>query len=291
MDTQKEQCRIDNLDNDNIYWVRNLSYNPDLKKIIICSRTADPIYSVYNMYEIHSDPDSNLHIKHLIQSQGINAMWVSQNEFVVLNRKNELAVKDHENKTTRICNVQCDDIIYAGMRLLLLKDDNSVTLFDVQKLKSVKEVKIAECRYVVWSPNMSHVALLAKHDVNICNQDMDISKSIHEETCVTSGAWYDDEVLIYTTCNHIKYVITNGKDGIIRTLDSPIYITRVTENNIHYLDHQSNFNCIKNDFFKVEFLPKPNGDAVQAESNSPLLTVTLGMPEGNFQFIFFKSSR
>ncbi len=40
---------------------------------------------------------------------------------------------------------------------------------------------------------------------------------------------YRDEngVLIYTTLNHIKYCLPNGDSGIIRTLEIPVYITKV----------------------------------------------------------------
>lgn len=34
-------------------------------------------------------------------------------------------------------------------------------------------------------------------------------------------------VLVYTTLNHIKYCLPNGDHGIIRTLDVPVYLTRV----------------------------------------------------------------
>ena len=34
-------------------------------------------------------------------------------------------------------------------------------------------------------------------------------------------------VLIYTTANHIKYTLHNGDNGIVRTLDLPIYISAV----------------------------------------------------------------
>lgn len=53
---------------------------------------------------------------------------------------------------------------------------------------------------------------------------------------VKSAAWDDSGVLLYTTLNHIKYCLPNGDSGIIRTLDVPLYITRVSGNTIHALD-------------------------------------------------------
>ncbi len=49
---------------------------------------------------------------------------------------------------------------------------------------------------------------------------------------VKSGTWDDNGVFIYTTSNHIKYAITNGDHGIIRTLNLPVYLTRMKGNQV-----------------------------------------------------------
>jgi coatomer protein complex subunit alpha (xenin) len=59
---------------------------------------------------------------------------------------------------------------------------------------------------------------------------------VHETIRVKSAAWDDSGVLIYTTLNHIKYCLPNGDSGIIRTLDVPVYITKVFGNIIYCLD-------------------------------------------------------
>ncbi len=47
---------------------------------------------------------------------------------------------------------------------------------------------------------------------------MEIVCSIQESTRVKSGAWDEGgNVFIYTTSNHIKYVLNSGDHGIIRT--------------------------------------------------------------------------
>lgn len=74
-------------------------------------------------------------------------------------------------------------------------------------LASVKQAKI---KYVVWSSDMSHVALLAKHNIVICNRKLETLATIHENVRVKSGAWEETGVFIYTTSNHIKYALTNG---------------------------------------------------------------------------------
>ena len=46
--------------------------------------------------------------------------------------------------------------------MLLLRDSDSVTLFDVQQKRNLGHVKIPKCRYVIWSADMATVALLSK---------------------------------------------------------------------------------------------------------------------------------
>lgn len=49
----------------------------------------------------------------------------------------------------------------------------------------------------------------------------------------------------YTTLNHIKYCLPNGDNGIIRTLDTPLYITRVAGNTIYALDRDGKTRAIQ----------------------------------------------
>lgn len=47
---------------------------------------------------------------------------------------------------------------------------------------------------------------------------------------VKSGAWdSSNKIFIYTTVNHVKYALPSGDTGIIRTLDVPIYLTKVSQ--------------------------------------------------------------
>lgn len=76
--------------------------------------------------------------------------------------------------------------------------------------RDLASVKIQKVKYVVWSNDMSHVALLAKHNIVICNRKLEQLATVHENVRVKSGAWEESGVFIYTTSNHIKYALTNG---------------------------------------------------------------------------------
>ena len=59
---------------------------------------------------------------------------------------------------------------------------------------------------------------------------------IHESIRIKSGTWEETGIFVYSTLNHIKYALPQGDNGIIRTLDQPIYITKVYGKNIYCID-------------------------------------------------------
>lgn len=233
--------------------VFSMSYNPALNAILLCTRTTNMENSTYDLYTIPKDPESNSETDSK-RSSGITALWVARNRFAVLDRSSQLVVKNFKNEVTKkIQTSQCDEIFYAGTGMLLLRETDHVTLFDVQQLRNLAQVKISKCKYVVWSADMSHVALLAKHTINICNRRLESLCTIQESTRVKSGAWDDSGVFIYTTSNHIKYAILNGDHGIIRTLDLPIYITRVKGSQVFCLDRECRTRVLNIDTTEYKF--------------------------------------
>ncbi|XP_053672678.1 coatomer subunit alpha [Anopheles nili] len=235
--------------------VYSMSYNPALNAVLLCTRTSNLENSTYDLYSIpQKDSGSQNKETDSKRSSGVTAVWVARNRFAVLDRANQLVIKNFKNEVTKkIQTPVCDEIFYAGTGMLLLREPEHVTLFDVQQLRSLAQVKIAKCKYVVWSTDMSHVALLAKHTLNICNRRLDLLCSIHESARIKSGAWDESGVFIYTTSNHIKYAIINGDHGIIRTLDLPIYITRVKNSQVFCLDRECRTRLLTIDTTEYKF--------------------------------------
>lgn len=281
--------------------VHSVSFNPALNAILICTRA--PNLETYDLYSIPKESDSNQQTEQESKrASGVTALWVARNRFAVLDRNNQLVVKNFKNEITKKCNVQCEDIFYAGTGMLLLKEADAVTLFDVQQLRTIASVKIAKCRYVVWSGDMSHVALLAKHTVSICNRNMELLCTIHENTRVKSGAWDDSGVFIYTTSNHIKYAITNGDHGIIRTLDLPIYITRVKGTQVFCLDRECRTRVLNIDptefKFKLALINRKYEDVLHIVRNARLVGQSIiaylqqkGYPEVALHFVKDEKTR
>ncbi len=168
--------------------------------------------------------------------------------------------------------VQTNEIFYGGTASLILASTNSAVLFDIQQGKKVAEINTPPVKYIIWNNDGSLVALLSKHSkhsflllnalesdmssaITIANKNFSQSSLIHETIRIKSGAWDDSGVLIYSTLNHIKYCLPQGcvenliargpahgdlrllsDTGVIRTLDNPVYLTRIKGRVVHCLD-------------------------------------------------------
>jgi coatomer protein complex subunit alpha (xenin) len=165
------------------------------------------------------------------RGQGTSAVFVARNRFAVLDKgAHQILIKNLRNEVTKKCappDASTDAIFYAGTGTLLCRSEDRMVLFDVQQRTAMAELSTPFIKYVVWSNDMSLVAMLSKHAIVIANRKLGHACTVHETIRVKSGAWDDCGVFVYTTLNHIKYALPNGDSGIIRTLDTPVYLTKV----------------------------------------------------------------
>ncbi|CAB0008469.1 unnamed protein product [Nesidiocoris tenuis] len=278
--------------------VYSIGYNVAENALLACTRNTNVENSVYDLYIMSKQGESTtVEAPDNKCMPGVTAVWVARNRFAVLDRSHSLVIKNLKNEVAKkVATPACDEIFYAGTGMLLLRDSESVTLFDVQQKRTVAQTKISKCRYVVWSSDMTHVALLAKHTVSICNRKLEMLCSIHENTRVKSGAWDENGVFIYTTSNHIKYAISNGDHGIIRTLDLPIYITKVKGNQVFCLDRECQSRILNIDpteyRFKLALINRKYDEVLHMVRNARLVGQSIiaylqqkGYPEVALHFV------
>ncbi|KAL7304902.1 hypothetical protein TKK_0002704 [Trichogramma kaykai] len=296
----------------------SISYNQAEHSILVCFRNATNLEnSTYDLYTLpkedeHSESDSK-------RASGMTAIWVARNRFAVLDRhmstqsvsKDRVIVtrtrmvqlKNLKNETLKkISMPNCDEIYYSGTGLLLVQDHDIVSQYDIQQKKYVADVKVSKCRYVVWSPDMAYVAFLSKHSMVVCNKKLETLYIIHENTRIKSAVWTDDYVLIYTTSNHIKYAIINGDYGIIRTLDLPIYLTKVKGEQVYCLDRECKPRILRIDQtefkFKLSLIHKKYEDVLHMVQSANLVGQSIisylqqkGFPEVALHFVKDEKTR
>jgi len=93
--------------------VYSMSYNPALNAVLICTRTNNLENSTYDLCQIPKDTESQSESDSK-RSSGITAIWVARNRFAVLDRNQQLVIKNFKNEVTKKLPTFCEEIFYAG---------------------------------------------------------------------------------------------------------------------------------------------------------------------------------
>ncbi|KAI9246190.1 coatomer protein alpha subunit [Sporodiniella umbellata] len=217
---------------------RTLSYNPAERAVLLTSPYEGGAYELYRLPKnlggsLQEPSDESM------KGSGYAALFIARNRFAVFDKLNQtIQIRDLSNKETKSFKTpgQITDIYYAGPGSLLMATATSVILFDIQQRRIVNELSVSSVKYVAWSSDMLMVALISKHTITIASNELQQTCQIHETIRIKSATWDESKVLIYCTLNHIKYALTQGDNGIVRTLDQPVYLTRMKGKKLYALN-------------------------------------------------------
>lgn len=248
---------------------RSLSYNPAENAVLMCTSLD------YGSYELIVPCTEN---GESYKRAGTTAIFIARNRFAVFDKSAQtITIRDMQNNAVK--SITPPDVItgifYAAPGNLLMSTANSVILYDIQQKQSTAEVSTAPVKYAFWAPDMSMVALLSKHTLVICDKNLEQLCMIHETIRLKSGAWDDSGIFMYSTLNHIKYVLPNGDKGIIRTLEQPIYLTKISGKSVHCLDRDGKLRVITIDptefLFKLALVRRKYDEVLHIIRNSNLV--------------------
>lgn len=233
------------------------------------------------------------------RGSGNSAVFIARNRFAVLDKSRQnIEIKDLSNSTTKSFKTPSttSEIFYGGNGNLLLATSNSVILYDVQQNEILATLTTPAIKYVFWSHDGNHVALLGKHEVKIATKDLEQVCSIHETIRLKSATWDESGVLLYSTLNHIKYTLMNGDNGIIKTLEQTLYLVKVKGRQVLCLDREAKPRTLSIDpteyRFKLALIKKNYREMFSIIKNSNLVGQSVisyvqkkGYPEIALQFV------
>jgi len=195
------------------------------------------------------------------------ACFVARNRFAVLDvASQKILIKNLEQKTTKEIALPKDDngsalnfdrIWPATTGSVLLRDGaRAVWLYDLQRKKAVSKVTANNVKFVSWSSfdKEGLVALMGRDSIVLATRDLKLLCSIHDIDRIKSGAWHPSGVFIYSTLTHLKYLIPNGDSGIIRTLNTPLFVYACAAGKVFSLDRKCRTRTVTID--PTEFLLK-----------------------------------
>ncbi|KIJ32143.1 hypothetical protein M422DRAFT_266074 [Sphaerobolus stellatus SS14] len=284
---------------------RTISFNPAERSIIATSTSDNGIYELVALPKDAAGGELRDSTTDGKRGSGSSAIFIARNRFAVLNKATQtIEIRDLANSITKTIKppVQVNDIFYGGTASVLMSSPTAVLLYDIQQQKVLAEIATPPVKYVVWSTDGMLVALLSKHTITIANKTLGQSCLIHETIRIKSGAWDDAGVFLYSTLNHIKYTLPQGDNGIIRTLDQPVYLTRVKGKTLHCLDRTARPRTISIDpteyRFKLALIRNNYDEVLHIIRTSNLVGQSIiaylqkkGFPEIALHFVEDKTTR
>ncbi|OQR74758.1 coatomer subunit alpha-like, partial [Tropilaelaps mercedesae] len=282
--------------------VYSISYNQAENAVLVNVRHSIKEQSTYELVQVPKDERDNPEPK---RGNGLTALWVARNKFAVLDKNKSVFIRNMKNEVTKKLehHAPVDEIFPAGVGQLLVHDFEGISLVDVQQNRILAHVKASKVKMVIWNQEMTRVALLQRKNITLCNRRLEILCQLNESTRLKSGAWDEATgVFVYTTSNHIKYSLFNGDHGIIRTLDLPIYITKVQGSNIFCLDREARARVLPVDpteyNFKVALVSRKYDEVLHMVRNSKLVGQSIiaylqkkGYPEVALHFVKDEKTR
>mmetsp|Transcript_23197 Transcript_23197/g.64834 ORF Transcript_23197/g.64834 Transcript_23197/m.64834 type:complete len:1217 (-) Transcript_23197:83-3733(-) len=199
------------------------------------------------MYDLFVGPNNAASESQVTKKDG-NAQAVAftaRNRFAVLQHSGSIGIYNLANELSRKFEppVPTDYIFPGGSNRILLKNEEKVVLYDLTAKKVIDEAAVpGGVRHVVWSHNGQYVAFISKHNALMAGKNLEYFHSFHENIRLKSGAWDENGVFVYSTLSHVKYCLPNGDSGIIYSLQAPIYIVRVHNKFLYYVDREHNVN-------------------------------------------------
>lgn len=183
--------------------------------------------------------------------------FTSRSRFAVLapDRTN-LVIRDLDNESRALMQLPIAvDFITQGPlgRLVAVREESPVVLFDVGSRRVVGEVHVAHTRRVIWAPDYAHVALVCKSGVVVADRDFNYLFSVNESVRIKSGAWSAEGVFVYATINHFKYLLPTGEHGVLRSVHEPLYIVSLERDTLYCLDRTGKMRTVELDGTEYRF--------------------------------------
>lgn len=278
-------------------FMRSVSYNQIDNSLLVCHGENEN--GMYALVTLPKHVTGAIEPTDVRLGEGNFACFISRNRFVSFVKASAiLYVKDMNNNVTK--SIQLDssvtDVLYGGPGRVLLIKAHSIINYDVQQRKELAELSVNNVKYASWSPDGQYIALLAKHTITIVSKDLDLITSMHETIRVKSAAWDESGVLIYSTLNHIKYTLLNGDNGIIKTLENTVYVTKVVGERVYCLNREGQVVVLDIDpteyRFKRSLVNRNFNESLRIIQNSNLVGQNIiaylqkrGYPEVALQFV------
>jgi len=287
---------------------RSLSYNILNKAENNVLVTSDAEGGTFELITFSADSSNSGDAQDVKRGNNcLSAVFIARDRFVVLDKSRQLFIRNFQNETIKKVASPlpgADGLFFAGTAgRFLIKSEERIMLYDQQARKVISELQVPRVKYVVWNKDYSMIALISKHQLVLANKQLEQLCSVTETVRLKGGSWDGNKpIFVYTTLNHVKYLLPNGDRGLIRGLDVPVYVTKVHGNSLYCLDREGKMRTIEIDateaMFKLALESKDYGEVMRMVKHSRLCGQAIisylqekGFPEVALNFVHDNKTR
>ena len=237
---------------------RTLSYNSLNKAENNVLILSDSEGGTYELITFSTDSTGSGDAQDVRRGSALAAVFIARDRFAVLDKTRQLLVKNFQNDIVKKSTpplAGIDGLFFAGTSgRIIMKSEDRVLLYDLQARKNISELQVPRVKYVIWNNDFSLVALISKHQVVLANKQLEQLSAVTETVRLKGGCWDATRpIFLYSTLNHVKYILSNGDKGIVRGLDSPLYVTKVQGNALLCLDREGKMRTVEIDITEALF--------------------------------------
>lgn len=174
-----------------------------------------------------------------------SAIFIGKNKIAYLNNGNvELSDSETLLSLGSVKAVKNVDQIYSGgIGKIILKTRSVAQFYDTvakKQIGTLDEFPIKKMREAIWNKNSSICAIICRKTIFLMNKNFKKLARIDEGSQILSAIWTKENALVYTTYNHIKYTLSNGDKGIMKSIDDIRYPTALIGSVLHCFDQDGN---------------------------------------------------
>lgn len=287
---------------------RTLSYNTLNKAENNVLITSDTEGGTFELITFSTDSSASGDAQDVKRGNNcLGAVFIARDRFAVLDKSRQLLIRNFQNDTIKKVNsplAGADGLFFSGTAgRILIKSEERIMLYDQQARKVISELQVPRVKYVVWNKDYSMIALVSKHQLVLANKQLEQLCCVTETVRLKGGSWDGNKpIFVYTTLNHVKYLLPNGDRGLIRGLDAPVYVTKVHGNSLYCLDREGKMRIIEIDateaMFKLALEQKDYGEVMRMVKHSRLCGQAIishlqekGYPEVALNFVHDNKTR
>lgn len=185
--------------------------------------------------------DGKAILKHTNMNEGV---FVGREKLAIVNKGN-LVLSDIDTflSVGQLPNVEnVDEVFMGGVGKALCKTKSKLSLYDTIAKKEIgktDEFALLKLKSVVWNHSHKFCALVTKKAILMMNNGLKQVARVPESNAIISAFFTKESVLIYTTENHVKYMLVNGDNGIIKSSEKPLYAVAIKNDNLFVMNSDS----------------------------------------------------